>query len=253
MATIKPRAIIEVEYAEYARQYMRRLPLEHYMEATAQATQRKITLDSLDLIHAARPEVQFFNELLVQYSVEGKRAPRRVVPDNMVVICDQPIKAEGSFDVPLQPERPFWVLEYVSKHSKRKDYEANYDKYEKDLKVPYYLIFFPDNQELTLYRHKGKKYVAVPPNDQGRCAIPELELEVGLLDGWVRYWFRGELLPLPADLQRDLKRERQRAEQEKQRAEQEKQRADEERQARLAAERELELLRAQLREARKKN
>jgi hypothetical protein len=74
--------------------------------------------------------------------------------------------------------------------------------------VPYYLVFYPDNQELTLYRHNGRKYVTVRPNAQGRYAIRELEMEVALLDGWVRFWFRGELLPLPADLLRQLEQTR---------------------------------------------
>ena len=55
-----------------------------------------------------------------------------------------------------------------------------------------------------LFRMKDDRYSAVPPNAAGRRAIPELELEVALLDGWVRYWFRGELLPLPGDLLRQL-------------------------------------------------
>src|SRR5205807_981862 len=66
--------------------------------------------------------------------------------------------------------------------------------------VPYYLLFEPDVLEWSLYRHNGTKYVSVKPDDNGRCAIPELELEVGLLDNWIRYWFRGEVLPLPAEL-----------------------------------------------------
>src|SRR5262249_21142537 len=111
-----PRALLQARYYKEAQDYLRRLPLEHFMEATPQATQRKITLESLDLVHAKRPEVQVFNELLVQYPLTPRRRrPGQVVPDNMVVIHDKPIKAEGSFDTPLQPARPFWVLEYVSK------------------------------------------------------------------------------------------------------------------------------------------
>jgi hypothetical protein len=77
-------------------------------------------------------------------------------------------------------------------------------KYEHDLKVPYYLLFQPESQEMTLYRHTGEEYVSVIPNEQGRSLLPELELEVGLLDAWVRFSFRGELLPLPGDLLRQL-------------------------------------------------
>src|SRR5712691_833981 len=125
MSTVIPKRLLEVAYEAAAQDYLRRLPLEHFMEATAQATQRKITLESLDLVHARRPDVQVFNELLVQYPRKGSRKLGQVVPDNMVVLCEQPIKARGSYDLPLQPVGPFWMLEYVSKYNKRKDYEDN--------------------------------------------------------------------------------------------------------------------------------
>jgi Uma2 family endonuclease len=267
MPTETSRALIEVRYYEAAQEYLRSLPPEHFMEATPQATQRKITLESLDLIGARRRDFHLFNELLVQYPRRGQKKPGQVVPDNMVVLHDGPIKAEGSYDVPLQPAAPLLVLEYVSKNNKRKDYEDNMDKYERELKVPYYLLFYPEAQELTLYRHNGRKFISVKPNEQGRCAIPPLELEVTLLDGWVRFWYKGELLPLPADLQRELEAERtarraaeaqlaaereaRQAAEEKSAAEQEARRAAEqrgaaERQARLAAEQELERLRAEV-------
>jgi Uma2 family endonuclease len=89
---------------------------------------------------------------------------------------------------------PFWVLEYVSKNSARKDYEDNFAKYEQELKVPYYLLFYPDNQELTLYHLSRRRYRAVVPNGQGRCAIPQVNMEVALVDGWVRFWYQGNLL-----------------------------------------------------------
>src|SRR5262249_14922675 len=70
--------------------------------------------------------------------------------------------------------------------------------------VPYYLVFYPEAEDLTLYHHNGKKYVTVKPNKRGRYAISELEIEVKILDGWVRFWYQGQLLPLPADMQREL-------------------------------------------------
>jgi Uma2 family endonuclease len=239
-----PRGIPEAAYAEAAREYLRSLPLEHFMEATSQATQRKITLESLDLVQARRSDVHLFNELLIQYHRPRQRKPGQVVPDNMVVLWNGPIKAEGSYDVPLQPVGPFWTLEYVSKHNRRKDYEDSFKKYEQALKVPYYLIFYPENEELTLYHNTGQKYRTVLPNNQERYAIPELDLELRIWEGWVRFWYQAELLPLPGDMQKELDEarmqarkavkqaelERQRAQQEKERAEREMERADQENQ-----------------------
>jgi Putative restriction endonuclease len=227
MSTDLPRPLLRIAYENAAEAYLRSLPPEHFMEATTQGTQRKITLESLDLGHADRSDVQVFNELLVQYPRGRDEAIGQVVPDNMVVLHAEPIRASGSFDVPLQPVRPFWVLEYVSKHNQRKDYEDSFRKYERELKVPYLLLFYPDGQELTLFRHGGRKYHAVRPNAAGRYALLEIELEVALLDGWVRFWYKGELLPLPADLQRDLietRRQLQQAQEQVSRERQEKER-----------------------------
>jgi Uma2 family endonuclease len=196
-------------YADAAQAYLRSLPLEHFMEAKPQATQREITVESLALVRGQRAEVQYFNEMLVQYPHGRQRKIRQVVPDNMVVLHPAPLDAVGSYDVPFQPAGPFWVLEYVSKSSERKDYEDSFRKYERELKVPYYLLFYPDTQDLTLFRHSGQRYVSVTPNAGRRLALPELDLELALLDGWVRFWYQGKLLPLPADLQRQLNKTRQ--------------------------------------------
>ncbi|HVS35935.1 MAG TPA: Uma2 family endonuclease [Gemmataceae bacterium] len=246
MPTETPRILLRLRYYEAAQAYLRSLPLEHFMEATPQATQREITLESLALVRARRPDVHVFNELLVQYPLPRRKNPGQVVPDNMVVVHPEPIQAEGSYDVPLQPVGPFWVLEYVSRSNKRKDYDENMTKYEHELKVPYYMLFTPHEQEVTLYRYKGKRYVSVPPNEQGRLPLPELELEMALLDGWVRYWYRGELLPLPGDLLsrvEELGRELNEAHRQRDEAQQQR---DAEQERRIAAEAETARLRAEL-------
>jgi len=166
------------------------------------------------------------------------------------VLHAEPIRASGSYDLPLQPVRPFWVLEYVSKHNERKDYDDSFQKYERALKVPYYLLFYPDEdeQELTLFKHTGRRYRSVTPNEAGRLALPELDLAMALLDGWVRFWYRGELLPLPADLLRDLEETRRQLRQAQQQVRQAQEQA---RQAQEQAEderRQKERLLAQLRE-----
>jgi hypothetical protein len=215
MSTTKPRILLRLAYAEAAQEYLRSLPLEHFMEATTQVTQRKITLESLDLV---RPE---------------------------------PIDAEGSFDTHFQPAGPFCVLEYVSTSNRRKDYDDNMRKYERELKVPYYLLFYPEAQELTLYHHNKRKYLTVKPDKQGRLAIPELELEAALLESWVRFWYQDELLPLPADLLRDLEETRRHLAATQSQLDAVQSQLAQERQGRRAAEEELARLRAQLAQPRR--
>jgi Uma2 family endonuclease len=220
------------------------------MEAVAQGVQRKITLESFDLIHADDEDVQAFNELLLQYRFGKKQVIRQVVPDNTVIKHSEPINAETSYDVELQPVGPLLVLDYVSKNSARKDYKDNFRKYERELKVPYYLLFCTDNQDIKLFHLQEHKYVTIQPNEQGRYHIPELKLEVALLDRWVRYWYKGKLLRSPAELKQELDEVRRQLAAEKRHADLLQQRADllqqlaQERQARLAAERELAELRA---------
>lgn len=202
---------LKLIYERAAERYVRSLPLEHFMESTTQATQRKVTSAAFDLIAAARPEVQCFSELCIQYpdpDGESDFDLARVVPDNMVVVHPDRLPEMGSFNWPLQKARPLAVFEYVSNSNKRKDYEGNIVRYEQHLQVPYYVLFYPDGEELTLFHRRRGRYVSVKPNDAGRLAIPELELEVAVLDRYARYWFRGELLPLPAELKRERDAER---------------------------------------------
>jgi hypothetical protein len=93
-------------------------------------------------------------------------------------------------------------------------------------------MFLPDDQDLRLYRHDGTRYRKVKPNEHGRYAILELDLELGLYKGWVRFWHRGELLALPAELERQVRSAQSLAKQERKRRE--------------AAEAEIKKLRAQL-------
>jgi Uma2 family endonuclease len=202
--TESARAALEFRYFKAAQEYLESLPLEHFMESTPHATQRKITVESLDLLAARRADVHVFNELLVQYPVPRRRKLGQVVPDNMVVIHPHPIDADLSYNLPLVKVRPFWVLEYVSKESTRKDYVDNMRHYERHLKVPYYLLFNPRTLKVTLFHHHQKQYIPVKPNPAGRLELPDLNLEMAILGGWVRFWYKGKLLPLPAEMQNQL-------------------------------------------------
>jgi Uma2 family endonuclease len=180
------------DYERAAQEYYLTLPLEHFMEATPQFSQRLILADALGWIHRHRPQLHFFGELCVLQFVEGQLV--RVVPDLMVVLGDLEDQKRGSYAPEL--ELPvFWALEIVSP-SNRGEYTEKRELYEQKLKVPYYLIYDPEAAplQLCLYRHDGTEYQIVRPNEHGRYPIQEIDLEIGLIDGWARLWFEGELV-----------------------------------------------------------
>jgi len=195
------------DYEDEARRAFREQTEEEIMEACSAGTQRTITLCSFNAIVLERPDVRIFNELLVLYPIAGTDQLQRVTPDNMVVLSTNPIAnaTMSSYNIPLEPASPFLMLEYVSVRHERKDHELNMRRYEQDLFVPYYLLFHFENQELILVRLQSDHYVPVVPDSHGRLSIPELDLQVGLLDGWMRFWFCGELLALPAQLRQELR------------------------------------------------
>jgi hypothetical protein len=187
------------------RRFQAALPPEHYMEAFDHAHQRAVTLASLGLLAGRVPGFHLFNEMLVLYQAGPTEFDTAgVVPDNFVVRYDGPLVVDNSFRLPLQPARPFLVLEYVSTHNQRKDYDDNMTRYQDALRVPYYLLFHPGSQEMSLYKLVRRRFRTVRPDAAGRVAVPELDLQAGVLDGWMRYWYRGDLLPLPAELEGQL-------------------------------------------------
>ncbi len=204
---IESTRLMELAYDRAAEEYLRSLPLEHFMESTDQSTQREITLESLALVRAVWPEFQVFSELLIQYPRSGRKGakPERVVPDNMVVIWPEPLQELKAFHTPLQPVGPTLVMEYVSESNRRKDYEDNLRRYRDDLQVPYYLLFESETRNLVVFHLENGKYEQTEPNASGRLAIPDLDLEVSLVERWVRYWHRGEQLPLPGELLNQLR------------------------------------------------
>src|SRR5260370_38882224 len=104
-----PRTLQALAYEREDQAYLRSLPPEHFMEATDQSHQREITLASFALNRAARPEMQYFNELLVQYPRKRRRRPGQVVPDNLVVLATESVRARSSYNVPSEPVPPCWA------------------------------------------------------------------------------------------------------------------------------------------------
>ena len=190
------------DYERAAMEYMVNLPPEHHMEGVPHATQREITVESMALLKARRHDLLSFNELLVQF--RRGDGLRQVCPDNMLALGKATLSSQTSFNVDLEPARILCVIEYVSPSNKRKDYVENFQIYQDELRAPYYLVFDPESDDLKLFRHDGTKYRLVAPNARGRLELSELDLEIGLQGGWVRYWHQGDLMPLPTELSEQL-------------------------------------------------
>jgi Uma2 family endonuclease/FtsZ-binding cell division protein ZapB len=191
------------DYEAEALRYWASLPPEHTMESTPQSIQREICQESLALVRPQLPQVHYFGELLVQQFHEGQLI--QVCPGMMVVIGDLVDRPRTCF-VPEDEGSVFWTLEFVSHTNPYGDYTTKRELYEK-LRIPYYMIHDPEAAPLvlTLYRFDGHEYQLVPINVSRRYPIPELDIEVGVIAGWARFWFRGVLLELPAELQRQVK------------------------------------------------
>src|SRR5579864_6939837 len=84
MSAPPAKPLTREDYERDAREYHASLPLEHFMEATPQATQREVTLASFNELKSRLAGIGYFNELQVQVRPEGK--VERAVPDNMVVL-----------------------------------------------------------------------------------------------------------------------------------------------------------------------
>jgi Uma2 family endonuclease len=190
---IPPHRWTQQDYDRAALEYLERLPPEHFMEATTQSVQRALIENALGQIAEQRPDFHYFNELLVQQFVRGHLV--QVVPDATVILGDLKDHRRSCY----QPEMElplFWVLEYVSPSGRNTEYMEKRQCYEQDLKVPYYLIHDPEAAPLVLclYHYEGSGYQLVKANEHDRFPIPELNVEIGVVDGWARLWFQGELL-----------------------------------------------------------
>ena len=66
MSISYPYNLTAEDYDRLANEYLRTLPLEHFMDSTYQSAPREIVLASLALLKMRRPDVDYFNVLLVQ-------------------------------------------------------------------------------------------------------------------------------------------------------------------------------------------
>jgi Uma2 family endonuclease len=138
---------------------------------------------------------------------------------------------------------PFLVVELLSPGTEDEDLgqtlrivdqpPTKWEVYERILRVPYYVVFDRDVNQLRLFKLSGITYEEIAIQ-QARFWLPEIELGLGVWDGvyqgtrgrWLR-WYTAEQSWVPTPREQ-AEQEAQRAEQEAQRAEQEAQRAEQE-------------------------
>lgn len=161
--------------------------------------QRELTGWAFAVLRAERPDVQLFTDRVIQFESPGEKHPGQLGPDHFVAVHPTPLDRRGGYNIPYEPVRPLLVMNYVDAPGRKFD-AVRREMCERDLAVRYYLRFDLTGRDLTLFRLADGFYRADRANPAGRLAVPELELEVALLDGWVRFWFRGELLPRPEDI-----------------------------------------------------
>ncbi len=167
--------------------------------------------------------------------------PRQVIVPDLFLVLGVPRWRDGSArkSYVVWDEGnifPILVLEIIcNDQGEEKPGQAKFQLYERRLRIPYYVTFELETDELNAYQLQGGHYEQLPtsgPGEQALIRLPDLDLCIGRwwgsYEGRERFWVRwydgaGQLLPTGAEL------ERQRAELERQRAEQERQRADRER------------------------
>jgi Uma2 family endonuclease len=134
-----------------------------------------------------------------------------------------------SYSIWEEQVNPLIVIELLSPSTQQQDLGKDsrkpnqpprlWDVYEKIVKIPYYVTFHDEKNELQIFKRVKHRY-RLQPDDY--LWIPELELGLGLwlgtYQGWERQWLRwydaeGDWVPTPVE------QERQRADEQQQIAE----------------------------------
>jgi hypothetical protein len=170
------------------------------MESAVQGKQRSITLQSFDVISLRRPDIHCFNRISV-WCPKGNSGNRRfVTPDHTIVIHSGPVPLDTDPVYLSAAVQPILAVNYVSADCPRPaDFERQ--RREAEAGITYSLVFDADRRSVTGYHlTRPRRYVPLKCDEWNRLAVPELDLEVLVRDGWMRYWFRGELMPLATEL-----------------------------------------------------
>ena len=141
------------------------------------------------------------------------------------------LRERKSYTPNLEGDIPSVVMEFVS-NSEGEEYSSKQTHppgkwffYEQIIKVPIYIIFYPDGGLLEFYKLENGHYQLKLPDENGRHWIDSMGLFLGAWQGtkesrtgyWLRWWDEaGNLLPWAVE---KVEIERQRAEQERQQKE----------------------------------
>lgn len=113
---------------------------------------------------------------------------------------------------------PNVVIEMLSNSTEAVDRTSKKELYQNTWRLPEYYWFHPETLEFAGFRLVNGVYDPIAPNASGRLISHQLELELGIHEGQLRwYTVTGTLIPLPEEAAEA------RAEQAEARAEQEKQ------------------------------
>jgi Uma2 family endonuclease len=140
---------------------------------------------------------------------------------------------------------PDVIVEVLSSSTKDVDRGLKKQTYQDVFHTPEYFLFDPETKELTGYELVGGKYQPLAPDPAGRLRSDELDLLLGIHEGYLRFFLpSGELVPAHEELGQEnielkveVKEEARRAEAAEQHAETAEQRAETEARRAESAER----------------
>ena len=153
-----------------------------------------------------------------------------LVPDISVIFNVDEEQAWGTFDIKKEGTLPSVAFEITSPSTRDHDFGKKREYYAQ-AGIPFYVIVdieYEDEKNrdskvsgYELYAHKliDDKYVAIQPDEQGRCWLPPLEISVAVSDeGVLCYNAQGELLMSHEQLTQALADTEQRVNEESERA-----------------------------------
>lgn len=185
-------------YRHAAEEFRASRPPQELGEGVSHNTQSRITLDSLTVLRRRHPGFTVYGELMIVYDDAGKL--KQVTPDNAVALVpsDDPRRLSWNWEHESRP-----LLMVLDSLSPRKDYAAARKVYE-HLRIPYIVAFNLSDKTLEVRHESDQGSVLLEPDPHGRFEIPELNIKLGVFDGWVRFWHQDRLLPIAEEQDEQL-------------------------------------------------